>query len=93
MDSDSEYVILREHNGVVEELTATLNADGTLDFGTDKFSSYVIVKKAKNDQDGGSSGGSGPSGDGGSNGGNGSSGDGGSPDGDVFDSCDISLCA
>lgn len=47
VDTEAEYVVLREHEGIVEELQAVLNADGTLTFGSNKFSSYAIVKKAK----------------------------------------------
>ena len=39
-----KYYILREHNGVIEKLDATLSEDGkSLLFASDKFSKYAIV--------------------------------------------------
>ncbi len=37
------YVVLRLHDGSVTVLPATLNADGTLSFETDKFSTYALA--------------------------------------------------
>ncbi len=37
------YYILREHDGKVEKLDATLTEDGKLSFATDKFSKYAIA--------------------------------------------------
>lgn len=41
-----DYVVVREHNGTTEAL-ATQVVDGKVVFDTDKFSTYVIVKKEK----------------------------------------------
>lgn len=43
-DKDSEYSVVREHNGSYDVLDATVS-DGKLSFETNKFSTYVIVKK------------------------------------------------
>ena len=40
------YVVIRNHNGVSEGLSTVLNADGTLTFKTDKFSTYAIAYDA-----------------------------------------------
>ena len=37
------YVVLRLHDGSVTVLPTTLNADGTLSFETDKFSTYALA--------------------------------------------------
>lgn len=43
-DKDSEYSVVREHNGSYDVLDATVS-DGKISFETNKFSTYVIVKK------------------------------------------------
>lgn len=43
-DKDSEYSVVREHNGSYNVLDATVS-DGKISFETNKFSTYVIVKK------------------------------------------------
>lgn len=45
-DPGYDYVVVREHNGTTEAL-ATQVVDGKVVFDTDKFSTYVIVKKEK----------------------------------------------
>ena len=42
-DVTRKYYVLRNHNGTVEKLDATLNADGTITFKTDRFSTYAIA--------------------------------------------------
>lgn len=43
------YSVVREHNGVLTELTASYNATtNTFSFDTNQFSTYTIVKKAVN---------------------------------------------
>ena len=37
------YVVIRLHNGETDIIPATLNADGTIDFVTDRFSTYTIA--------------------------------------------------
>lgn len=37
------YCVIRNHNGVIDILPATVNADGTLTFTTDRFSTYAIA--------------------------------------------------
>ncbi|MBQ8983450.1 MAG: hypothetical protein IJ079_07650, partial [Lachnospiraceae bacterium] len=39
------YVVLRLHKGEVTTLPATVNADGTISFETDRFSVYALVYK------------------------------------------------
>ena len=39
------YVVLRLHNGEVTTLPATVNADGTISFDTDRFSVYALAYK------------------------------------------------
>ncbi len=41
------YKVVRNHNGVVEVLDTTLNADGTISFTTDCFSTYAIAYSEK----------------------------------------------
>ena len=41
-------VILRYHKGKVEKLPTTVNADGTITFITDKFSTYTLVYEESN---------------------------------------------
>ncbi len=43
-DKNSEYSVVREHNGSYDVLDATVS-DGKISFETNKFSTYVIVKK------------------------------------------------
>lgn len=43
-DKSSEYSVVREHNGSYDVLDATVS-DGKISFETNKFSTYVIVKK------------------------------------------------
>lgn len=43
-DKDSEYSVVREHNGSYDVLDTTVS-DGKISFETNKFSTYVIVKK------------------------------------------------
>ena len=38
-----ELCVVRIHNGAAERLTTVLNADNTLTFQTDKFSTYAIA--------------------------------------------------
>lgn len=38
-----KYYILREHDGIVEKLDATLTKEGKLSFATDKFSKYALA--------------------------------------------------
>ncbi len=45
LEKDAEYVILREHNGVVEELPITIDENCIGTFSSNKFSSYALVKK------------------------------------------------
>ena len=40
------FVVLREHDGVVEPLMTVNNGDGTLTVYTDRFSTYAIAAKA-----------------------------------------------
>ena len=40
--NDYMYKILRNHNGVITVLDTVVNADGTLSFKTDRFSTYAI---------------------------------------------------
>ncbi len=37
------YVVIRLHNGETDIIPATLNADGTVDFVTDRFSTYTLA--------------------------------------------------
>ena len=37
------YTVIRLHDGVAEKLPTTLNADGTISFETDKFSTYALA--------------------------------------------------
>lgn len=37
------YKVIRNHNGVVEVLDTVLNADGTVSFKTDRFSTYALA--------------------------------------------------
>ncbi len=43
------YVVLRLHNGEVTTLPATVNADGTISFETDRFSVYALVYRDTKD--------------------------------------------
>ena len=55
-----ELCVVRIHNGVAERLTTVLNADNTLTFQTDKFSTYAIAlldPNAPQTPDGGQTGG------------------------------------
>lgn len=48
LGNGQEYTIVREHNGVYEELTATYDSETEqLVFSTDKFSKYTVVKRKK----------------------------------------------
>lgn len=44
MKGHAEYKILRDHNGTIEEITATYDpATGTLSFTTDAYSIYALA--------------------------------------------------
>ena len=46
MDTEGKtFVVIRVHNGEVTILDTVMNADGTLSFETDKFSTYAIAYK------------------------------------------------
>ena len=45
-DSDYDYTVVRNHNGILQALDTTVK-DGTITFETNQFSTYVIVKKQK----------------------------------------------
>lgn len=46
LDTNKEYVVVREHNGAYEQIPATYNsAEGTLTFESDKFSNYAVGTK------------------------------------------------
>lgn len=38
-----KYVVIRDHNGVVTKLPTTVNANGTITFETDMFSTYALA--------------------------------------------------
>lgn len=46
-DTAAGYEVVREHNGNLTKLTASVSEDGTLTFETNQFSTYFIVKTAK----------------------------------------------
>ncbi|MGN0290565.1 MAG: hypothetical protein ACI4C5_01430 [Lachnospiraceae bacterium] len=47
-DSDYEYEVVRNHDGVLTKLPAKMS-DGTISFDTNQFSTYIIVKAKKAD--------------------------------------------
>lgn len=47
-DSDYEYAVVRNHDGVLTKLPAKMS-DGTISFDTNQFSTYIIVKAKKAD--------------------------------------------
>lgn len=46
-DTAAGYEVVREHNGNLTNLPASVSEDGTLTFETNQFSTYFIVKTAK----------------------------------------------
>ena len=46
-DANYDYTVVRNHDGDIAELETSV-ADGSISFKTNRFSTYVIVKKAKN---------------------------------------------
>lgn len=46
-DANYEYTVVRNHDGDIAELETSV-VDGSISFKTNRFSTYVIVKKAKN---------------------------------------------
>lgn len=56
-DENSDYTVIREHEGVYTAIPATYDAaTGTLTFATDRFSEYAIAKTAKQGSSEGNSG-------------------------------------
>lgn len=48
LDANKTYVVVREHNGVYEQIPATYDkAAGTLTFESDKFSDYALATVSK----------------------------------------------
>lgn len=45
-DADYDYTVVREHNGTLTKLETSVS-NGTLSFETNRFSTYVIVKREK----------------------------------------------
>ena len=43
LSKGKDFYVLRAHDGVVDKLPTTQNADGTLSFTTDKYSTYVLA--------------------------------------------------
>lgn len=47
-DENYDYIVIRNHNGEITKLDTTAN-EGTISFETNRFSTYVILKKEKSD--------------------------------------------
>lgn len=45
-DENYDYIVIRNHNGEITKLDTTAN-EGTISFETNRFSTYVILKKEK----------------------------------------------
>lgn len=45
-DENYDYIVIRNHNGEITKLDTTVN-EGTISFETNRFSTYVILKKEK----------------------------------------------
>lgn len=45
--ADAKYVVIRNHNGEITVLPVTVNANGTITFKTDKFSTYALAYAGK----------------------------------------------
>ena len=58
-DPAYDYVVVRDHNGTATALPTTVS-DGKVTFATNRFSTYVIVKKQKIDSGSGATGGNTP---------------------------------
>ena len=51
-DTAAGYVVVREHDGKLTNLSTSVSEDGTLTFETNQFSTYFIVKTAKQESNG-----------------------------------------
>ena len=49
-DENYDYIVIRNHNGEITKLDTTAN-EGTISFETNRFSTYVILKKEKSGAD------------------------------------------
>lgn len=45
-DENYDYIVIRNHNGEITKLDTTAN-EGTISFETNRFSTYVFLKKKK----------------------------------------------